>query len=77
MFLKYIHFPAFIISFLIGLCVVYMWGPEMKTIYIYPSPESVDKMILKDRAGNCFRFDEITVKCPPRDSDLSEIPIQG
>ena len=52
-------------------------GPEMKTIYIYPSPESVNKVLFKDKADNCFYFDEQTVKCPENESLLSTIPMQS
>lgn len=76
MFLKYIHFPAFFISFLLGLLFIYIWGPEMKTIYIYPSPESVERILLRDRAGNCFQFEEMIVKCPTDPNKISQIPIQ-
>lgn len=48
----------------------------MKTIYIYPSPENVDKMLFKDKAGNCFYFEEKTVDCPKDETLLSKIPIQ-
>ncbi len=48
----------------------------MKTIYIYPSPESVNKVLFKDKAENCFYFQEETVECPKDDSLISKIPIQ-
>lgn len=48
----------------------------MKTIYIYPSPESVNKVLFKDKAENCFYFQEENVECPKDDSLISKIPIQ-
>jgi hypothetical protein len=51
-------------------------GPEIKTIFIYPSPENVDKVLFKDKADNCFYFDQLEVKCPDNRSLISTIPIQ-
>jgi hypothetical protein len=76
MILEYISFPIFIISFAIGLFFVYIYGPEMKTIYIYPSPENIDKVIFKDKADSCFSFQANEVECPKDDSILSKIPLQ-
>jgi len=48
----------------------------MKTIYIYPSPENIDKVIFKDKAENCFSFQANEVECPKNESILSKIPLQ-
>ena len=76
MILEYISFPIFIISFAIGLFFVYIYGPEMKTIYIYPTPENIDKVIFKDKADNCFRYEANEIECPKDNSILSKIPLQ-
>lgn len=76
MILNYISIPIFLLSFAIGLFFIYILGPEMKTIYIYPSPENVDKVLFKDKANNCFYFDEKIVNCPKDDSQIFKIPIQ-
>jgi hypothetical protein len=73
---SYISIPLFLISFVVGLLFAYMMGPETKTIYIYPSPENVDKILFKDKADNCFYFEEETVECPSDDNLISNIPIQ-
>jgi hypothetical protein len=77
MLLNYISIPVFLISFAIGLFFIYVLGPEMKTIYIYPSPETVGKVLLKDKADNCFYFEEHVVECPTDESKISSIPIQS
>ncbi len=69
--------PVFLISFAIGLLFIYLMGPEMKTIYIYPSPENVDKILFKDKADNCFNFKEENVECPKDNNLISKIPIQA
>ncbi len=77
MLLNYISLPTFLISFAIGLLFIYFIGPEMKTIYIYPSPENVDKILFKDKADNCFYFEEENVECPKDRNLISKIPIQS
>jgi hypothetical protein len=77
MIFNYISLPIFLISFAIGLLFIYLMGPEMKTIYIYPSPENVDKVLFKDKADNCFYFKEENVECPKDDNLISKIPMQA
>ena len=76
MFFKYISFPVFLISFCIGLFFVYALGPKNKKIYVYPSPENIDKILFKDKADNCFYFKEETIECPKKDALITSIPIQ-
>lgn len=76
MLFNYISIPIFLISFAVGIFFIYILGPEIKTIYIYPSPENVDKILFKDKADNCFYFEEETVECPKDDSFLSKIQMQ-
>jgi hypothetical protein len=77
MLLHYISLPIFLISFAIGIFFIYILGPKMKTIYIYPSPENVNKVLFKDKADNCFYFEEEIVECPTDESLISTIPIQA
>ena len=77
MIFNHISLSAFLLSFAIGIFFVYILGPEMKTIYVYPSPENVDKVLFKDKAENCFYFNPIEVKCPKNDLNISKIPIQA
>jgi len=76
MILDYISFPLFFASLAIGLFFIYVWGAEMKTIYIYPSPENVEKILFKDNADNCFYLKPVEVKCPTDPSKIATIPIQ-
>jgi len=76
MIFNYISIPIFLVSFIIGLLFIYILGPEMKTIYIYPSPENVDKVLFKDKAENCFYFEEESIECPNDENLISKIPMQ-
>lgn len=77
MILDYISIPVFIISFAVGLFFVYIFGPEMKKIYIYPTPENIDNVLFKDNADNCYKYKAQEVKCPDNPSDIFTPPIQG
>ena len=76
MILDYISIPVFLVSFAIGIFFVYILGPEMKTVFIYPSPENVGKVLFKDKADNCFSFQEKIVDCPKNQYLISKIPMQ-
>lgn len=77
MILDYISIPVFLISFAIGLFFVYIFGPEMKKIYIYPTPENINNILFKDNADNCYKYEAHEVKCPDNGSDIFTPPIQG
>jgi hypothetical protein len=74
---KYISFPIFFISLVVGLFFVYIMGPDNRIVYIYPSPENIDKILFKDKADNCFNFEKVEVECPTDPSKISTIPIQN
>ena len=76
MIFNHISLPVFLISFAVGIFFIYILGPEMKTIYIYPTPDIVEKVLFKDKADNCFYFNPIELKCPNNESLISKIPIQ-
>jgi len=71
-----ISLPIFLISFAIGLFFVYILGPDIKVIHVYPTPENVNSILFKDKADNCFQFKQVNVDCPINESMISSVPIQ-
>ena len=52
-----------LISFLIGLVVVYLSPTTYKTVMVYPTLDNVDKIQYKDTTGSCYRFTARLVDC--------------
>lgn len=74
MIAKYINLPVFLISFAIGIFFVYIRGVDMKTVYVYPTPENINTYLYKDAADNCFKYKPVEVKCT---RNAKNIPIQA
>jgi len=71
--MKYIHVPLLIASFVLGLVYIYLIGPALKPVYIYPSPDNYTKLLYKDSVGTCFQADMKYVECPAKPD---KIPVQ-
>jgi len=76
MFLKFISLKIFLISLAMGLLFVYLSNPDPTIIYVYPTPENVDKITYKDKASNCFKFSAKEVSCSKNKSMIKTIPLQ-
>tara|TARA_B000000477_G_scaffold113760_1_gene109522 strand:+ start:1079 stop:1312 length:234 start_codon:yes stop_codon:yes gene_type:complete len=70
-----ISIPIFIISLSIGLLFVYLSSPPPTVIYVYPTPENINKVEYKDKADNCYQFKSTEVSCVNSD-EIKTIPIQ-
>ena len=73
--LKYVNIPVFVLSFAIGVFFVYLYQPDKRVVYVYPTPESVDLLQYRDSTGNCFHFKQTEVKCPKADL-IAKLPPQ-
>jgi|LakMenEpi03Aug12_release.lakeMendotaPanAssembly.Ray.scaffolds.fasta_scaffold206484_3 hypothetical protein len=76
MFFKYISIKVFLISLALGLLFVYLSTPTPTIIYVYPTPDNVDRIEYKDKASNCFKFKADEVKCPADKNAIKKIPVQ-
>ena len=61
---KQINLYAFIISFAVGLLVVYIVTPIPRIVYKYPSPYNTDKVVYKTNNQICYRYKVKKVDCP-------------
>jgi hypothetical protein len=76
MLTKYISLSVFLVSFVIGLLFVYVVGPDIKNVYIYPTPSNYTKYQYKDNADQCFQFKPIETDCPFNIFSIKTIPVQ-
>lgn len=77
MIFKYINFPVFLISLAFGIFAVYIFLPDTRKIYVYPTPENVEILLYRDKTGSCFQFEQQEVSCPSDETQISKIPIQS
>ncbi len=75
-FFKFIDARFFLLSLVIGLFAVYISMPDLRTIYVYPTPENVSILQYKDKTGTCFSFSQEEVTCPTNPSEISKVPVQ-
>ncbi len=69
--------PIFLVSFAFGLFFIYIIGPEMNTVHVYPSPTNYNKIQYKDKANQCFEFKPTETDCPINPFSIKTIPIQN
>ena len=62
--MKYINVPVFIVSVMLGLIFVYLSAVPTETVIVYPTPENAGKVEYRDKAGTCFAYRSVKVKCP-------------
>ena len=74
---KYIKLKFFLFSLAFGLFAVYITMPDMRKIYVYPTPENIDILQYRDSTDSCFKFKQEEVDCPTDESEISSIPVQS
>jgi len=75
-FLKdYIDPWTFIVSFGIGVLIVYMLRKEPRIVIKYPTPENAGKVKYVDDVGVCYKYTAKEVPCPT-DRSAKTIEVQ-
>lgn len=60
---KYIDIYYFLISFCVGMFMVYIMEPVPEIIIKYPTPDNSKKLIYKDSADLCYTYESKEVPC--------------
>ena len=75
--LKFINVPAFLISFAVGIFVVYITLDDTRKIYVYPTPENIEKLQYRDKTDTCFGLSQKEIECPKDESMITRIAAQA
>lgn len=76
MIFRFINLRVFLLSLVIGTFFVYLSTPAPNIVYVYPTPDNVNKVEYVDKADNCFKFTAIETDCAAHKDNIKEIPIQ-
>lgn len=71
MIFNYLNLKYFMISLSVGLLYIYLLEENKQTIYIYPTPDNIDKYQYKDKSDNCFSYELKEVKCKGNEKTLT------
>ena len=63
---KYLSLKCFIISFCVGIFMVYITLPLPEIIIRYPTPFNAGKIVYKDNANICYVYDSKEMSCPKK-----------
>ena len=74
--MKLVNIPLFIVSLSFGLFLVYITSPRPDIIYVYPTPDNLNKIQYKDYADNCYGFKSKQVTCPSDKKLIRKYPTQ-
>tara|TARA_B110000483_G_C17989934_1_gene463101 strand:+ start:164 stop:403 length:240 start_codon:yes stop_codon:yes gene_type:complete len=61
--LKYIDLHFFVVSFALGLLLVYCSTPPKQVVNKFPTPANAKNTIYKDGGDGCYKYEVNDVKC--------------
>lgn len=70
-----VQFFPLLISFAIGIFIIYILKPSPLIIMKYPNLENAGKIIYKDRNGTCFVYETKEVDCNKNESRIRAFPL--
>jgi hypothetical protein len=70
-----IQFFPMLISFAIGVFIVYILKPSPLIILKYPNLENAGKLIYRDRNGTCFVYETNEVDCNANEKRIKPFPL--
>ena len=73
--LKHIRVAPFVLGLVMGIVGILFVNPEKNIIYKYPTPENAEKVIYKDKNGECYTYKAKKVDCDKNESRLKNFPL--
>lgn len=66
---------AFLAGLVVGIVGIYFMKPTMVSTMKYPTPDSVEKLIYKDKNGICYKYTTKEVNCDSNENRLKTFPL--
>jgi hypothetical protein len=73
---SYFEWKPFLIGIAVGGVLLLFFKPVKETIYKYPHPKTVEKLIYRDQNGACYKYSVSEVDCDKNEGTLKEYPLQ-
>ena len=70
MLFGFVQWPIFFVSLIIGAVFVYLSAPSSKTVFVYPTPDNVNRYIYKDDVGTCHKYVPQEAQCSENTKDI-------
>lgn len=64
-----------IAGLVIGIIAIIFIKPQQSVVYKYPTPETANKLIYKDKNGICYKYSVSQVDCDKNESRLKDFPL--
>ena len=74
--IKFIDPWYFLIALCIGMFMAYITTPTPDIIIKYPTPENAGKIVYRDSADVCYKYNATEVACPKDKSLIKQLPNQ-
>lgn len=69
--MKYINVPIFLVSLAVGFFFVYITHSPKQDIYVFPNPDTIEKVQYKDKTNTCFEFKAREIPCTGNEKEYS------
>lgn len=73
---SYFEWMPFFIGIAVGGLLLLFFKPAKETIYKYPHPKTVEKLVYRDQNGACYKYSVSEVDCDKNEDTLKEYPLQ-
>jgi hypothetical protein len=73
--LKHIELFPLAAGFIVGIIAILFIKPQQTIVYKYPTPETAEKMIYKDKNGVCYKYNSNKLDCDKNESRLKDFPL--
>lgn len=71
----YIDPWIFMLSFGVGVLIVYVMRKEPRVVIKYPTPENAGKVTYVDDVGVCYKYQAHEVPCPEDKSKIKTVEL--